>query len=687
MKISSGTDAVLGASLCQDGCNFAVHSPEAHQVFLCLFDTDEEQIAEIPMPAKTGDVWHCHVGGIQSGQLYAYRAVGTYAPEGGLCFDKEKLLIDPYAKALNKPLFWVEEDYRGDSQQMIPKGIVGQEQFDWQGVSKPKVPASKTVIYEAHVKGLTALNSSVPEALRGTYLGACDPNIIEHLKSLGITTVQFLPVFAFMPEVFITNKGLTNYWGYNPVNFFSPEPRYAKQDAVLEFKHMVREFHRAGIEVILDVVYNHTAEAGFDGPTLSFKGLDNRSFYLFPHNEFGATNYAEPTNNSGCGNSINLTQPYAYQLVMDSLRYWVEEMQIDGFRFDLAASLCREPEEFSLFAGFLRMVKQEPTLSQVKLIAEPWDVGLGGYRLGQFPVNWHEVNDKYRDTVRAFWRGDKGITSEFATRLLGSRDVFHKGKRSIHSSINHVTYHDGFTLQDLVSYKERHNLDNLESNRDGHGHNLSENYGVEGETDDCDIIQLREKQKRNLFATLLLSQGIPHVLGGDELSRTQMGNNNAYCHDNEISWVDWNLDKRQSDFLGFCQKLIKLRQESRILSDLQLRDDAYTNTCNVETVGWYKPDGSEKTADDWHDPDNQAFMIDIQESNNQENVKAERWLLLFNASEHEVSFALPAINSNGFWRFVVDTRYSEMEQKYTSVKTGFYALDERSMSVLLIDYE
>ncbi|MEO0369794.1 MAG: alpha-amylase family glycosyl hydrolase, partial [Pseudomonadota bacterium] len=388
-NVSPGLPHPSGASLYPEGCNFSVHSPDAKQVFLCFFDAETEaQTSEIPMLARTGDMWHAFVDGIQPGQHYAYRVDGLNEPENGLCFSKDKLLIDPYAKQLNRPVVWDREKYRGDSQAMIPKGIVGDNDFDWQGAQKPQTPMQLTVIYEAHVKGLTIQHPDVPADIKGTYLGLCHPSIIRHLKELGVSSVQLLPVFAFMSERFVSEKGLTNYWGYNPINFFSPEPRYAKNNAVLEFKQMVRELHKAGLEVIIDVVYNHTAEAGFDGPTLSFRGFDNRSFYLFTPNEYGHVNYQEPENNSGCGNSINVSKSYAYQLIMDSLRYWTTEMQVDGFRFDLAASLCRDPYEYSTLSGFLRMVKQDPVLRNSKLIAEPWDIGMGGYRLGQFPANW-----------------------------------------------------------------------------------------------------------------------------------------------------------------------------------------------------------------------------------------------------------------------------------------------------------
>jgi len=466
-----------------------------------------------------------------------------------------------------------------------------------------------------------------------------------------------------MPEPYITNKGLTNYWGYNPINYFSPDPRYAIDDGVAEFKTMTQTLHEAGIEVILDVVYNHTAEGGIDGPLLSFKGFDNSSCYLFERNEYGAVDYNKYVNNSGCGNSVNTAFPYVLKMVMDALRYWTTEMGVDGFRFDLAASLGRDPYEFSTLSGFFRTIRQDPVLVNTKLIAEPWDIGHGGYRLGQFPSNWLECNDKYRDTVRAYWRGDKGLVSDFATRLLGSRDVFPKADRSILTSVNNISYHDGFTLHDLVSYAERHNEANGEQNRDGHGHNLSANYGVEGPTTDAKILAMRERQKRNLFATLMLSQGIPHMLGGDELSRTQHGNNNAYCQDNNISWLDWTLNQSKQDFLTFCQQTISLRKSSEILNHLNLKDDRYLSGHNVEKINWYRPDGARKLEDDWQNHDNQSFALELCGPYSESQSHHEHWLLVFNASEHDVHFHLPDLGANTAWKIMLDTRYARWSEQ------------------------
>jgi glycogen operon protein len=662
--VSNGQPHPLGANIMENGCNFAVHCPSADGVELCLFDKDsEQQLAVIAMPAKTGKIWHCQLDNVQAGQLYAYRVIGKNHPHMGLKFDHQKLLIDPYAKALNKPAVWEQTQYADDSQVMIPKGIVQNPDTYLPKSLKPKIPLDQTVIYEAHVKGLTQLHPDVPKQYQGKFLGVCQPAIVKHLKSLGITAIQLMPVAAFMPEPYITNKGLTNYWGYNPVNYFCPDPRYVVDDGVAEFKMMLNTLHEAGIEVILDVVFNHTAEGGLDGQILSFKGFDNSSCYLFERNEYGVVDYNKYVNNSGCGNSVNTAFPYVLKMVMDALRYWTTEMGVDGFRFDLAASLGRDPYEFSSLSGFFRTIRQDPVLSNAKLIAEPWDIGYGGYRLGQFPSNWLECNDKYRDTVRSFWRGDKGYISDFATRLLGSRDVFPKEARSILTSVNNVSYHDGFTLQDLVSYAERHNEANGEQNRDGHGHNVSANYGIEGVTTDIEILAVRERQKRNMFATLMLSQGIPHILGGDELSRTQQGNNNAYCQDNEISWLDWTLDQQKQDFLTFCQQAIALRKSSAMLNHLSLKDDHYSLGHNVEKINWYRPDGEQKLDDDWRDHNNQAFAVELCGPNDDTAAQHEHWLLVFNASEHDVRFRLPDLGADTAWKVMLDTRYAKWSEQ------------------------
>ena len=653
-EVGLGEPYPLGATVTPTGCNFAVQCPDARAVVLCLFHPDtEETLEELVMPAKTGDVWHVSVKGVEAGQLYGYRV--ERGEENLLTVPTDKLLIDPYAKMLSRAMHWNERQYKGDSQFMVAKSVVVEpkECSDDHRPAKPVIPRNQRVVYEAHRKGLTQLHPEIPEADRGKFNGAAHEAVIEHLTGLGVTTVQFMPLAAFMPEPYITEKGLTNYWGYNPVNYFAPEPRYSQKHAIKECMNMVDAYHEAGMEVVVDVVFNHTAEGGKDGPVLSFRGFFPHQAYLQEQTASGKLVYS---NHSGCGNTVYSAHPIMTTLIMDALRYWVSVIGIDGFRFDLAACLGRDPQQFSPFAGLLRAIQQDPVLKSCVLIAEPWDIGPGGYQLGAFGAHWLECNDKFRDSVRAFWRGDTGSTADFATRLMGSRDIFPKQFRHINTSVNNVTYHDGFTLQDLVSYAERHNLANGEDNRDGHGHNLSANYGAEGETQDKHIIAIREQQKRNLFATLLLSQGTPHMLGGDELSRTQQGNNNAYCQDNEISWFDWRLDKRKQDFLAFCQYVIALRKSSVLLNSAFLPDDPFQLHPNVSMVNWYKPDGSDKESEDWQAENNKAFALEIR-GVPQSNEETEHWLLCFNASDKEVTFNTPLLTPTGGWSLKLDTRY------------------------------
>lgn len=659
VHVSLGEPYPLGATLTREGCNFAVYAPDAKAVVLCLFNVHtEEALAEFPLPEKTGDIWHGHLSEIEAGQYYGYR---VERGEGGLhTVPTDKLLIDPYARKISRPITWDARQYRHDSQFMIPKSIVVDEsQYAKPAGPAPKIPKHKRIVYEAHLKGLTMLHPDVPASHRGKFLGAAHPSVLAHLKHLGITTVQFMPLCSFMPEPFITEKGLTNYWGYNPVNFFAPEPRYGISDALVELQEMVAAYHQAGLEVIVDVVFNHTAEAGKGGPILSYKGFCPFQAYLFEQTKTGELVYS---NHSGCGNTINTSSPFMMGLILDAMRHWVTVIGVDGFRFDLAVSLGREPQEYNKKSGLLRAIDSDPILKHKVLLAEPWDIGPGGYQVGNFPAAWLEVNDKYRDTVRAFWRGDEGVTADFATRMMGSRDIFHKGHRHISTSVNNITYHDGFTLHDIVTYSERHNIDNLENNRDGHGHNLSANYGVEGETHDEEILALRERQKRNLFATLILSQGTPHILGGDELSRTQKGNNNAYCQDNPISWFHWDLNKRKQDFLTFCQYVIRLRQGSLLLSELKLSDDPYTLSRNVHEINWYKPDGSDKASEDWNARHNKAFGVEIKGSS-LANQKPEHWFLCVNASDSDLRFHLPTVAPRGGWTMHLDTRYSSLGEQ------------------------
>ncbi len=548
-----GSPFPLGATWDGGGVNFALHTEYAERVELCLFDSanDKEEFARVPMMERTHHVWHVYLPRIQPGQLYGYRVYGPYDPVNGHRFNPNKLLLDPYAKAISGTIQWddslfgyeiehPEEDMafsRSDSAPYIPKAVVIDPAFDWEGDRQPKIPYNKTIIYEAHVKGLTKLHPEVPEAIRGTYAAIAHPAIIRYLKELGITAIELMPVHHFVNDRILAEKGLSNYWGYNTIGFFAPDVRYAASGTggqqVTEFKNMVKELHKAGIEVILDVVYNHTGEGNHLGPTLCFRGIDNVSYYRLTEDKRYYMDY------TGTGNTLNAMMPPVLRLIMDSLRYWVLEMHVDGFRFDLASALARELHDVDRLGSFFDIIHQDPVISQVKLIAEPWDVGEGGYQVGNFPPGWVEWNGKYRDCIRDYWRGADSMLSEFAVRFTGSPDLYFDNYRRPIASINFITAHDGFTLQDLVSYNEKHNEANGENNRDGEDHNRSWNCGVEGETDDPQIIALRNKQKRNLLTTLFLSQGVPMIVAGDEMGRTQKGNNNAYCQDNEISWIAW----------------------------------------------------------------------------------------------------------------------------------------------------
>ncbi|WP_407935396.1 glycogen debranching protein GlgX [Alkalimonas cellulosilytica] len=679
LKTQVGQPKPLGpSSVATDEWNFAVYAPDARALTLWLFQPDtEEPIAELAFAGRTGDIWHLAVSGIPAGTLYALAASGEDNPAQGLRFDAERLLIDPYCKRLNRPQRFQEHLYQQKSPLFISKGVLTETDFDWQGVAKPQVPAEQTIIYEAHVKGLTMLHPEVPEKLRGTYLGLCHPSIIKHLQQLGITSIQLLPVASFMSEPRLEAMQLTNYWGYNPVNFFAPDPRYQLTDAVTEFKTMVRTFHQHGIEVILDVVFNHSAEAGDDGPVLSFRGLANRQYYLF-HNHADITDFQSYCNFTGCGNTLNVAQPVTQKLVMDALRYWLTEMQVDGFRFDLAVTLGREHKRFNPYAAFFQIIAQDPVISEAKLIAEPWDVGPFGYHLGQFPANWAELNDKCRDSFRAFWRGNKGSLAEFTTRLLGSRDIFQKHRMPASCSVNYLCYHDGFTLQDLVSYEQKHNWLNGEENRDGHGHNLSCNHGVEGPSRDAKVIALRFLHKRNLAATLLLSQGIVHWLGGDELSHTQRGNNNAYCQDNDISWLNWQLDSEQKDFLQFVQQLMALRKRYPCLQQLSLLDEQYQWHGDKHQVQWYLPSGELKQSHDWHDPERACCLFSIQNTRDGNTL-----LFVFNAAHHEQTISLPA----GEWGLLFDTALDKGLLQAANRHHGQYQQPAFSISLWQLDAE
>ena len=692
------------------GCNFSIYSETATGVELCLFDETGENVQlTVPIREYSGHVWHCYIPGIKLGQLYGYRIDGPYEPEKGHRYNSSKLLIDPYAKALTKQIDWSgplfgytpgspEEDLAPnmeDDAHWMPKCVVTSNTFDWENDRPPLHPLHNTVIYEVHVKGMTALAPSVPDEIRGTYAGLAYPTTIEYLKNLGITAVELMPVHAFVDDKHLTEKGLHNYWGYNSINFFAAAARYSSSgdrgEQVSEFKGMVKALHRAGIEVILDVVYNHTAEGNHLGPTLSFKGIDNATYYRLVQDQ--PRYYMDYT---GTGNTLNVRHPQVLKMIMDSLRYWITEMHVDGFRFDLASALARELHQVDRLSSFFDVINQDPLISQVKLIAEPWDVGDGGYQVGQFPALWAEWNGRYRDAVRRYWKGDEGQLAEFGYRLTGSSDLYQHDMRHPTASVNFITAHDGFTLRDLVTYNDKHNEANGEDNRDGSNDNHSWNHGVEGETDDPEILQLRVRQECNFLATLMLSQGVPMLCGGDEIGRTQRGNNNGYAQDNEISWFDWNLDDRSRALLEFTKRLIRLRarhpnfHRRRFFQDRRIDPDAPDRAINggvAPDILWLRPDGKEMTQDEWQAGWIRSFGMWLNGATLDEvNVVGEpitddSFLLLFNPHHEHVRFMLPKPAEGKVWEVCFDTKNVAAAKRGGPVRK-FYNLIERSMAVL-----
>ncbi|CAN5387401.1 glycogen debranching protein GlgX [soil metagenome] len=666
-----GTAFPLGATLRAEGTNFALFSEIAEKVELCLFDDDLVE-TRVPLLEVDAFIWHAFVPGILAGQRYGYRVHGPYDPDAGQRANPNKLLLDPYAKATSRDIDWDQSlfgytfgdpDSRNDedSAAHMMLGVVVDQEFDWSGDVRPGIPYNRTVIYEAHVKGLTELHPEVPESQRGTYSALAHPAIIDHLKQIGVTALELMPVHQFVNDSTLQDKGLSNYWGYNTIGFFAPHSGYSsggdRGEQVDEFKSMVRAMHEAGIEVILDVVYNHTAEGNHLGPTISFRGIDNAAYYRLVEDD--PQFYMDYT---GTGNTLNVRHPHSLQLIMDSLRYWVTEMHVDGFRFDLAAALAREFFDVDKLSTFFELVQQDPIVSQVKLIAEPWDVGPGGYQVGNFPPQWTEWNGKYRDTVRDFWRGEPATLGEFAERLGGSADLYEgEGRRPV-ASINFVTAHDGFTLRDLVSYNEKHNDANGEDGNDGESHNRSWNSGVEGETDDEQVLTLRSRQQRNFIATLLLSQGVPMIAHGDELGRTQQGNNNTYAQDSELSWVHW--DKADADLIEFTAAVARLRAEHptfrrvRFFNGRPVRRGAGEPLPDIE---WIAPDATPMTGDDW-DTD---FVKAAGAFLNGQGIRGRdarghrvtdvNALLYFNASENDVEFTLPAAEYGVSWIVAIDT--------------------------------
>jgi isoamylase len=667
MQIWPGAAYPLGATWDGSGTNFALFSEVAERVQLCLFDSAGTE-TRVDLTEVDGFVWHCYLPTVGPGQRYAYRVSGPYDPRRGQRCNPAKLLLDPYGKAVDGSLRWDQSlfDYQpgnparpseSDSAPFMPRSVVINPYFDWTGDRQPRTPYHQTVIYEAHVRGLTIRHPQVPAELRGTYSGLASPAIIDHLGKLGITAIELMPVHQSVSEHQLAERGLTNYWGYNTIGFLAPHNAYSSSaephGQVAEFKSMVKALHAAGIEVILDVVYNHTAESGALGPTLSFRGIDNAAYYRL--DDADPSVYLDYT---GCGNSLNVRHPHALQLIMDSLRYWILDMHVDGFRFDLASALARELHEVDRLSAFFELVQQDPVVSQVKLIAEPWDVGAGGYQVGKFPPLWTEWNGKYRDTVRDFWRGQPASVPEFASRLSGSSDLYETSARRPVASINFVTCHDGFTLADLVSYNTKHNEANGDGNADGTDDNRSWNCGTEGPTDDPAITELRHRQVRNFLATLLLSQGVPMLLAGDELGRSQRGNNNAYCQDNELSWVDWAAAGEHAGLLEFTSSLIALRREHPVFR----RRRFFSGQLGEQRdISWLTPAGTEMSQADWQASDTRSLAVLLngeaitEPGPRGETIADDSFLLLFNADDQPVTFILPGADGASGWSVVVDT--------------------------------
>jgi isoamylase len=688
-----------GAHWDGEGVNFALFSENAEKVELCLFDeSGRREIQRIVLKERTDEIWHCYLPEARPGMLYGYRAYGPYQPENGHRFNPHKLLLDPYARSIDGGLRWSDAQFgytiggkredlsldRRDSASGMPKCKVIDGAFSWGEDRRPNIAWNDMVIYEVHVGGFTKQHPDVPPALRGTFAGLACPAVVDHLRRLGVTTIELMPVHAFVDDRQLVERGLRNYWGYNTIGFFAPDKRYCASGKIGEFKTMVKTLHSAGMEVILDVVYNHTAEGNQCGPTLCFRGIDNASYYrLVADNKRYYQDY------TGCGNTLNMQHPRVLQLIMDSLRYWVTEMHVDGFRFDLAASLARELHEVDRLGAFFDILRQDPVLSQVKLIAEPWDLGEGGYQVGNFPVGWAEWNDKYRDTMRAYWKGDGGLIGEFARRLTGSNDLYGHNGRTPCASINFVTAHDGFTLHDLVSYNDKHNEANGEEGRDGSSNNLSWNCGAEGPTDEAAVNVLRERQKRNLIATLLLSQGVPMLLAGDEIGCTQRGNNNAYCQENEIAWTDWNIDTAGRQMMEFVSRMIATRRDHPIFRRRAFFQGKRIGDAVEKDIIWLKPDGAEMTTQEWDEDFARCLGVFLSGDALLESdargrpVHDASFLLLFNAHHDTIGFRLPEIKLDGEWFAQIDTAFETGRPQLGALPGGSeYPLQGRSLVLL-----
>jgi isoamylase len=700
-RIAEGSPNPRGATWDGLGVNFSLFSANATKVELCLFeDAGETELERIELPEYTNEIFHGYLPDARPGTIYGYRVHGPYEPEQGHRFNPNKLVLDPYAKAHVGQLRWDDACFgytigaegddltfdERDSAPYVPKCRVIDPAFTWGRVRTPEVPWERTIIYELHVKGFTRLHPAVPEHLRGTYSGLGKKEVVDYIRSLGVTSVELLPVHAFVTDRYLEEKGLSNYWGYNTIGFFAPDPRYSAIPTFVfsEFKEMVARLHDAGLEVILDVVYNHTAEGNERGPTLSFRGIDNASYYRLQTDQ---NRYY--INDTGTGNTLNLSHPRVLQMVTDSLRYWVQEMHVDGFRFDLGTILAREWYGFDEGGGFLDSCLQDPVLSLVKLIAEPWDVGPGGYQVGGFPPGWAEWNDKFRDTVRAFWKGDEGKLPDVATRLAASSDAFNRRGRKPWASVNFITAHDGFTLQDLVSYNDKHNEANGEDNGDGQANNLSWNHGAEGPTDDEEILELRDRQRRNLLATLLLAQGTPMLLAGDEFGRTQQGNNNAYCQDNEISWVNWEIDEFNRELIDFVRKLIGVRQAFPILRRNRFLSGEYNPDLDVKDVQWLTPDSAEMSEEQWGDGNARCMGMLLDGRAQATGIKQPSMdataLLVLNAHHDVVKFRLPEVVDGRRWRRLLDSNIPDSEG-VLAVKFGEeYLMTARSVALFALE--
>jgi len=669
MQAWPGTPYPLGASYAGTGTNFSIFSEAADRVELCLFD-DRGNETKVDLPEQTALCWHGYIPNVYPGQRYGYRVHGAYEPKKGSRCNPAKLLLDPYARSIDGQVEWDSavfpyrmgrEDLapdRRDSAPFVPKSVVVNPWFDWDGDHPPRTPMHDTVIYEVHVKGFTCLHPEIPGELRGTYLGLATPPAIEHFKRLGITSVELMPVHQFVHDHYLSERGLRNYWGYNSIGYFAPHNEYSSSgqrgQQVMEFRQMVKTLHQAGIEVILDVVYNHTAEGNHMGPMLSMKGIDNAAYYRLV-----AEDLRYYTDYTGTGNSLNMRHPHVLQMIMDSLRYWVLDMHVDGFRFDLAATLARELHDVDRLSAFFDLIQQDPVLSNVKRIAEPWDVGEGGYQVGNFPVLWSEWNGRYRDTVRDYWRGEPATLSDFGYRFTGSSDLYESSGRRPYASINFITAHDGFTLKDLVSYNDKHNDANGDQNQDGESHNRSWNCGVEGPADDPDVNALRDKQKRNFLSTLLFSQGVPMLLGGDEIGRTQLGNNNGYCQDNELSYFDW--ERRDDGLLMYTERALQLRREHPVFRRRRWFQGRDIHGEQLLDIAWFKPDGGQMTGDDWSNGDAKSLAVFLNGDQisapdpRGQHVVDDSFFLMFNAHHEPIDFLLPRGEFGARWIRVLDT--------------------------------